>query len=354
MAAPELTPDSPMRVLVTGATGFVGSHTAMRLLESGHGLRLLVRDRRKAEHIFGPVRLRDVELVVGDVSDLGLVREALRGCDGVVHTAAVTPVGLRPDQDLEAVNVGGVRAVVGGACEEGIESVVYVSSLKAIFHPDASRMTAEAPIAKSRLAYSRSRARAEHYVRSVQQTGAPVMIVYPGNVLGPDDPGLSSAAVALRDRITRRFTITSSGAQQIDVRDLADVVTTLIEEACGPGRFLAPGHFLSWSEMADLLERLVGRSLERVHVPGWRLRLSGRAVDWLRAFARIDSPLSAESMRHATRWPPVEPSPELAEMGVVFRTPEETFRDTLLWMCEAGHLDRVFAPGLEGVAGADR
>jgi nucleoside-diphosphate-sugar epimerase len=339
-----------MRVLVTGATGFVGSHAAARLHASGHTVRLLVRDRRPAERVLGAVRLRDAELAVGDAADVDFVRDALRDCDGVVHTAAATPLGLRGGQDLDGAQVDMLTSVVGGACAAGVASVVYVSSLAAIFHPIARTMTRRAPIARARLGSGRGRARAERYVRSLQQRGAPVMTLYPGGVLGPDDPGLAVASAALRDAVRDRLCITSTGAQQIDVRDLAEATTRLVEEACGPGRYLAPGPYLSWLELADLIEKLVGRRLLRQHVPGWRLRARGRALDWLRVLRRVDSPISAESMVHTTRWPRVETSPDLIAMGVVYRAPEETIRDTLLWLCDAGHLDPALVPGLRGVA----
>jgi nucleoside-diphosphate-sugar epimerase len=337
-----------MRILITGGTGFVGSHTARTLLRSGHDVRLVVRDgsAARAQRVFADPDAPT--LVRGDVTDPRSIRAALDGCDAVVHCAGVTPMHPRgaDGEALASVNVGGTRAVVGGASEIGLRAIVYVSSITAIFHTDARKMTADAPIARSRHPYGRSKAEAERYVRGLQAAGHPVSIVYPGGVLGPDDPGLSAAAMALRYRMTSPFRITSGGAQQIDVRDLAAIIAALATQTTGSGRYLTAGHFLSWPELADLLERLTGCRLERVPTPGVYLRLLGHAADLLRRVRPVASPLSAENMRYATQWPPMENSPALARLGIELRPAAETFRDTLRWMCAAGHLDRQTMPRL--------
>jgi dihydroflavonol-4-reductase len=78
-----------MRVLVTGGTGFVGCHTVAALLGHGHHVRLLVRDARRIAPALGPLGIATVDAVVGDVTDPATVERAMRGCQAVVHAAAV-------------------------------------------------------------------------------------------------------------------------------------------------------------------------------------------------------------------------------------------------------------------------
>ncbi len=338
-----------MRALVTGGTGFVGSHVAARLLRDGHAVRLLVRDPRKAESVFRGRGLTVPELVPGDVRDGASVHAALSGCDAAVHAAAITPLHAGAAEDLAAVNVDGTRAVIGGACELGIPAL-YVSSITAIFHTDSSKMTDDAPVVRSTHPYGRSKASAETAVRALQVRGAPVTTIYPGGVIGPDDPGLSVSAAALRYRVTDRFRLTSSGIQLVDVRDLAAAIVALVGHARGPGRHLAAGHFLTWGEAADLLERVSGCRLKRVRAPGWYLRALGRAADLARRLRPVAAPISAETMMYATRWPRIRNSRSLEDLGVRFRDPSETYRDTLLWMCRAGYLDPGVVPRLADAA----
>ena len=126
-----------MQVLVTGGTGFVGSHVARQLQAAGHSVRLLVRSPGKARDWYEKLGAPVPQLVTGDITDVDTVRGALAGCDAVVHAAAGTPMGSTRQQLFE-VNVGGTRNVVGSALQQGIRHVVCVSSITAIFNEDGA------------------------------------------------------------------------------------------------------------------------------------------------------------------------------------------------------------------------
>lgn len=336
-----------MKVLVTGGTGFVGSHACRQLLASGHDVRLLVRSLDKARAIYAGLAGPAPEYVAGDITDRESARSALEGCDAVVHAAAGTPMQIESVEKLFAVNVGGVKNVVDGALESGIDRIVCLSSLTAIFDPDPSKVTADAPPRPSRMPYGQSKVEAEHYLRQKQAEGAPIAILYPAGIIGPDDPAISDSSKALKHRIENGFRIFGDGGVQfIDVRDLAALILSLVE-AGGSGRILVPGTFLTWVEQADIIERVSGCELQRIPAQGWKLRLVGRLMDFARHFKQIDSPISAETMRYATQWPNIPNSPALEERGITLREPKETFDDTLRWMVAAGHLSADRCPNYQ-------
>ncbi|GAB5452021.1 MAG: SDR family NAD(P)-dependent oxidoreductase [Halioglobus sp.] len=332
-----------MRILVTGGTGFVGSHVARHLLASGHAVRLLVRDTGRAREIYTGFGLQP-ELVAGDVTDAASVRGALEDCQGVVHAAAGTPIRTRSEAEMFAVNVGGVKAVVGQALEAGLERIVCVSSITAIFNKDGNKVTADAAPVPSKHPYGQSKVEAEYYLRDLQAAGAPIAIVYPGGVIGPDDPGFSDTCMALKHRIENGFRIFGDGGMQhVDVRDLAALITSLVTDG-GDGRFLLPGVYLKWTELADTVEQVSGCTLKRIPASGWKLRMLGRMIDVVRRFRPVDAPISAETMRYATLWPRINNSAALTERGLTLREPGETFADTLSWMVRSGHLERERCP----------
>lgn len=342
-----------MKVLVTGGTGFVGSHVARQLQAAGHEVRLLVRSSDKARKFFESMQEPLPELVNGDITDADAVQRALAGCDGLVHAAAGTPIRTKSVEEMFAVNVGGVRNVVGGALALGIERIVVLSSITAIFNPDGAKVTAEAPPAPSKLPYGQSKVEAEMYLRELQASGAPVAILYPGGVIGPDDPGFSDTCMALKHRIENGFRIFGEGGMQhIDVRDLAAFAVSIITDG-GSGRFLLPGVYLKWTELADTVERVSGCQLQRIPASGWKLRLVGRMVDLLRKFRTVDSPISAETMRYATLWPQIANSDELQRRGLALRAPQETFGDAISWMVAAGHLRAELCPAAAPQASVD-
>ena len=160
----------------------------------------------------------------------------------------------------------------------GVERIVCISSITAIFNPDASKVTPDTPPTKSDLPYGQSKVEAEIYLRELQAQGAPISIVYPGGVIGPDDPGFSDSFKALKHRIENGFRIFGDGGMQyIDVRDLAAFVCSLVQSG-GSGRFLMPGVYCTWTELADIIEGVSGCQLKRIPAKGWKLRL-GRSSD---------------------------------------------------------------------------
>ena len=336
-----------MRVLVTGGTGFVGSHVARHVYDAGYQVRMLVRHEERAKGVFKEVDVPFPEFVVGSVTDVSSVNRALEGCDGVVHAAATTPMKVKKNEELYDVNVNGTKNVVGGAVKQGVKSVVYISSITTIFNPDPEKVRPDAQVILSKMPFGKSKVEAELYVRELQQAGAPVSMVYPGTIIGPDDPGFSDAFKAFHHRINGTFRLfEKSGVQHIDVRDLAAFITCLLSETT-TGRYLIPGHYLRWGDYADLIENISGCKLRRIESKGWRLRLLGHLFDLMRMFKEVDSPVSAESMRCFTQWPKIQNSEKLDELGITLRPPGDTFRDSLVWMLKAGYLQAEQVPKLE-------
>ncbi len=335
-----------MKVLVTGGTGLVGSHVCRALVEAGHSVRLLVRSVDKARNFYSGLGGVLPELVQGDITDQSSVQNALQGCEAVVHAAAGTPMQIGSVEQLFAVNVGGVKNVVGAALGLGIERIVCISSITAIFNTDGSKVTADAEPTPSSMPYGQSKVEAEHYLRELQAQGKPIAVVYPGGIAGPDDPGFSDTCKAIKHRIEHGYRIFGDGGTQlVDVRDLAALVQSFMETGAS-GRFLLPGVYLKWTEQADMIEQVSGCTLQRIQAKGWQLRLTGRVMDIVRKFKPLDSPISAETMRYATQWPRIANTNELENRGISLRNPEETLRDTLAWMVSAGHLDAALCPKL--------
>lgn len=332
--------------MLTGATGFVGSHICRSLLAQGHSVRALVRSPERAAALF-PGADPAPEFIAGDITDRAVVERAMAGCDALVHTAAATPMQIESVDQLFAVNVGGTRNVVDTALAGGIEHIVCLSSITAIFNRDGSKVTPEAEPVPSRMPYGQSKVEAEHYLRELQARGVPIAILYPGGVLGPDDPGLSDSCKAIKHRLENGFRIFGDGGvQYVDVRDLADLACALLADGAA-GRFLVPGVYATWVEQADLLESVSGATLTRIPAQGWKLRLIGRLVDIVRLFRTVDTPISAETMRYATQWPKIANTPALEQHGLTLRPLSETFEDTLRSMVSAGHLAPEQCPRLD-------
>jgi dihydroflavonol-4-reductase len=329
-------------VLVTGGTGFVGSHTAARLAADGHPVRLLVRDPSKLARVPALAGVV-VETVVGDVTDPSSIERALVGCSGVVHAAAHVSLAEREADRAEAVNVGGTRAVLGAAAERAIPAVA-VSSIS-VFALGDRLVTPESPLAVGGGSYTRSKVGAERVARALQDAGAPVAIVYPSGVLGPDSPDVSVNHQALVAWL-RTPPRTTSGTSIVDVRDVAIGISRALG---APGRWMFGGTFLTWPEVHRTLVGLTGVARRVVPMPPRTLRAAGRVGDVVKRVVPFDFPLTYEAMAMATRASPCDSDATHERLGIGWRPVGTTFRDSIGWLADHGHL----APKLAGRLATD-
>ena len=334
-----------MRILVTGATGHVGSWSALALADAGHDVRLLVRNPAKAERVFA-AHERDVpDHVVGDVTDARAVADALDGCDAVLHAAAQVGVSDGPGEAYD-VNVAGVHVVVGEAIERGLDPIVYTSSVTTLYPPREPMLSVDSPLGDPGGAYGRSKVAAERWVREQQAAGAPVTSMLIGGVVGPRQPTIDSAMRGIIAAATQVMVVPPGGVGVLDVRDAAAAMVAAMEPGHGPRRYLAGGPFLRWGPWTDLLGDVLGRRLQRVRTPAWSLTGFGRALERINRYKRIDFPMNYEAALSMTSAVPTNDSATLAELGVAWRDPADALRDASRWLLEVGELQPEHAPAL--------
>lgn len=335
-----------MKVLVTGATGFTGSHAAAALIRTGFTVRALVRSRSKLTQVMSRHGCETPECVEGDVADAEVIERALTGCDALIHTAAFVSTSGKDREQVFRTNVEGTRLVVGRAVELGLQRIIHVSSTAAIYRPGASSLSGFEEPASSTTSYGQSKAAAERDVRQLQAqlsaqrrsaSDPAISIVYPSAIVGPLDPGLSEPHDGIRIFLQRTGVLTSSGLQIIDVRDIAAAMILLLNAEQPAERVPLGGHFLPWGELIEQLESLTGRRLRKLPVPGPILRMVGRASDVLSAVTGHATPINTEGMRYATQWIPADNSAAHA-LGLKFRPSETTLRDALLSLVASGKL----------------
>ena len=328
-----------MKVLVTGATGFVGSHVVRRLLDDGHELRLLARTPAKVGPLMAKmgVDADRLEVVDGDITDADSVRRAVAGCDAVVHAAAVVATDPTMEAEMEATNLRGATNVVDSALEHGCDPVVHVSSVAALFPFQTDPVTADHPV-NGDGTYGETKAACEHMVRRHQDAGAPVVTLYPSGIIGPDDwtesINLSSVTLWLEKGFPTAKNISGS---YVDVRDLAEIVAASIAPGNGPRRLLAMGAYLTAADHHARIEEAIGVPLKKLPTPQPIMWAWGRLGDLARRFGK-DIVLTSDGYNYLFHSKPGDDSATVAATGVEFRPIVETFRDTFRWMYEAGHV----------------
>lgn len=253
-----------MRVLVTGATGFIGSFLVEKLLAAGHEVRALLR-RTSATH-FLPVHR--IEAVIGTLQDAASLQPAVAGCDVVFHLAGATRALSMAE--FETINAGGTRNLLA-ACEQAnpaLQRFLLVSSLAAAGpsrNRDAVREEdAPAPVSN----YGRSKWHAEKITRDYAEK-FPITIVRPPVVYGPRDRDV----LVLFQQIQRRLAPQLGGAARrfslIHVYDLVRgiLLAASSEAAVGETFFLTNPAPVTWRDFAAAIEAATGKKAWHVKVP---------------------------------------------------------------------------------------
>ena len=331
-----------MKIMITGGTGFIGFHSAIALLNAGHDLCLLVRSEKKMRTLFGD---KIKHYVVGDVTDEAKVREALLGCDGVLHTAAMVSIDNKDAQRVHDTNVGGTQLVIGNAVAMGIERIIHVSSVTALYNPKASILNEFSPPGTANNAYGKSKVDCETYVRSLQDDGASIHITYPGSVIGPDDPALTEPHQGLKTFLGGIIPVFPSGNQWVDVRDIALAHCALLQSDFPPGRYTLGGHFVPWTEFAGIISELTGRRMIKIPVPGVLMRSVGCLVDVINTIrdTPFEAPITYEAMVYATNWVVMDDSKATQDLDLVFRPVRDSLVDSIRSLVAAGHVTEAQA-----------
>lgn len=259
------------RVLVTGATGFIGGRVVARLVERGAVVRALVRNPEKAH----PLIATGVEIAHGDMTDSQSLREAVRGCDVVIHVAAALDE-VMPLEYFRAVNVEGTRSLAEAALAEGVSRFVHLSSAVVYGGSGKDEDSPRQPMATP---YSITKAESEAVVsRLASERRLPAIIVQPTLAYGPEDESFTLGP--LRMMRSGVFVLPGSGRgniQPIYLDDLVDGVVRALERGHpGQSYILCGPRSMTFAEFFAHHARIVGRTwLPRV--PVW----AALAVAWM-------------------------------------------------------------------------
>lgn len=245
-----------MRVFVTGATGFVGRRLVPRLLGRGHDVTALVRRPESAGHL----RALGVQVVPGDVTRPDGLADAMRGAAWLLHLANHYSLHENDEAVYGRVNVGGNRNVMQAALDAGVGKVVHVSSGVSYGASPDQPLRKESRGGPHSNAYWRTKHEGDEVVWAYRRRGLPVVVVYPGGVLGAGDPNASG--VWIRNLVRRRLPVRifeESGFTWVHVDDVAEAILRAAEREGNDGeRYLIGREFLTNGEFVALVSELSG------------------------------------------------------------------------------------------------
>jgi dihydroflavonol-4-reductase len=256
-----------MKVFLTGATGFVGSHVARVYAEAGAQLRVLTRSSSNVAALEG----LDAEVVVGDLRDAASLRSAMEGCEAMVHVAADYRLWVRDPKAMYAANVDGTRELLRMAREAGVRRVVYTSSVATMgFKKDGTIVNEDTPVSVADMIghYKRSKFLGEQEAIQAARAGQEVMILNPTTPIGSADRKPTPTGQIIVDFLNRKFpAYVDTGLNLVDVGEVARMHRVALERGRRGERYILGGENLTLKQILDRMSSITGLPSPTMKVP---------------------------------------------------------------------------------------
>ena len=324
-----------MLALVTGSTGFIGSHLCRALLEAGYRVRAFHRQTSSLDLL----RHLEVEHAIGDVAQPQTLSAALAGVDVVFHAASKVDY-WRGSDGMYAITVGGTRNVLQAALNAGVQRVIYTSSVAALGVPSSQ---SSQPINENHAwnyrpewwRYGHAKHLAERQVQSAVAQGLDAVIVNPSMVLGSGDIHRISGEIVVQvARGIVRFGI-PGGMNAIHIDDVARGQILALEHGRTGERYILGGENDTFLHFIQKTAEVVGRRPPTLIIPSWFLRPLASPLDLLCRF--IPMPINGDLLRFSSRHLYYDTTKALQELGFVANySVREALQDAYDWYKNAG------------------
>ncbi|MFO0586885.1 MAG: NAD-dependent epimerase/dehydratase family protein [Polyangiaceae bacterium] len=324
------------RYLVTGATGFLGTHLVAHLRDKGHDVVALVRGDAD------DLAERGVVIAKGDVLDPHAVNAAAAGCDGVFHCAGKVSRKAEDAEELHRTNVEGTKIVVSASKAAGVKRLVLASTSGTVAiskEPKVRDERAKTPIELiAKWPYYRSKLYAEQAALEASAEGFAVVSVNPSLLLGPGDLRGSSTGDVRSFLEGEVPVIPAGGMSFVDARDVAPVMLAAMERGKPGARYLVSGANMEMSAFFGRLSRISGVELPAMRAPkGLTLAKIGASLfDHAKKVLPVKGEMDSVSAEMGQVFWYCDSRKATEELGFAPRDPNETLADTIADLYDRG------------------
>ncbi len=329
-------------VLVTGASGFIGSHLAEQLLERGHEVRTIVRRPESLER-YAFSKHPDFRAFPGDLLDPRSFEAACEGVHEVYHLAGIISTKNGDRKKLFDINVKGTVNLLTVLKRTRPEKIVYLASIFALAQGEKDRPATEETfynLEGVRVDYFESKRAAQLEVEKFEMDGLPIVYVYPGFCYGPGDIYVSSSVFILSFLRGELPVVFAGGQNVLDVRDCARGLILGMERGRTGRKYLIGDHNVTFKELADALAKITGKPAPKLVLPKFLVVGLGAVAEKL--VPRF--PLNRQSAEAGAHYWYYDTSRARDELGYSGRPLEETLRDAVSWFQANGYDRRGFRP----------
>ena len=324
-------------ILVTGATGFVGSAVARALAGRGYRLRLLVRPGSNRRNLAG----LEAELAEGDLTEAGSLGRAVAGCRYLVHVAADYRLWVPDPEAMLRANVGGTLALMQAAQGAGVERIVYCSSVAALgLTEDGSPADETTQVKEDAIVgtYKKSKYQAEQAVLDlVAQSGLPAVIVNPAAPVGPRDIRPTPTGKMIADAAAGRMpAYLDTGLCIVHVDDVGKGHALALERGRVGERYILGGENLSMAEILALTDEAVGKRRRRAKLWEGLLWPIAAASEALAPRLGFEPVMTRDALIMARKKMFFSSAKAMRELGYNPRPARAAIEDAVAWFRENG------------------
>lgn len=280
-----------MKIFLTGGDGLLGSNLVRELLKRGHAVTVLKQPGRSTQTL----DQLELDIKEGDLLDADLIRQLMKGCDAVIHTAASTRIWPLRDEMIKRVNVEGTKNMLKAACANNIKKFIHVGTANTFsFGTKVAPGREGTPYKglKYKMDYMDSKYQAHQLVLSYKDR-LDVSIVNPTFMIGPYDSAPSSGAMVIAIYQRKLPVCAPGGRNYICVKDAAIGITNALTLSKRGESYILGHQNLSYKEMFSIIGRVVGKKPPSLVLPKWMVLLYG---GWGSFMARLTGKIPTVSL----------------------------------------------------------
>jgi dihydroflavonol-4-reductase len=328
-----------MTTLVTGASGFLGSHVARQLVARGEDVRVMMRPSSTNRAIAD----LSLEYVTGDLRDPASVERATHGAKRVFHVAADYRLWAKRKQDIYDSNVGGTKNLLEAAARGGVEQFIYTSTVAtiAVDRPQHPNEFTDARLDEMIGHYKRSKWMAEQEASKAAKAGLPVIVVMPTTPVGPCDWKPTPTGKIILDFLNGKMPgYVETGLNFVGVEECAAGHLLVAEKGKVGERYLLGGENLTLKQLLDTLSRITGLSAPKLKIPhGLALGVAYANTAFSRLIGR-EPGIPVEGVKIARHMMFVDCSRAQRELGFTAGPVAAALERAVRWYAVNGYIDK--------------
>ncbi|MBY0427658.1 MAG: NAD-dependent epimerase/dehydratase family protein [Alphaproteobacteria bacterium] len=327
-----------MKVLITGATGFVGAAVARHFLTAGYQVRCLVRQGSDRRNILD----LNVELVEGSLEDEASLINAVKGCEGLLHVAADYRIWVPKPKLMYQANVIGTGMLMEAALKAGVRRIVYTSSVATLGNnKDGSAADEDTPVSENDMigVYKHSKFLAEEVVHTlIKEQKLPAVIVNPSTPIGPRDIKPTPTGRIIVDSVRGRIpAYVDTGLNIAHVDDVAHGHLLAFQKGTVGQRYILGGENLSLEQILGMIAKEAGFKPPRIKLPRTLLFPVAMAMEGIGMVTGIEPMLTVDALRMAAKKMYFTSKKAEVQLGYTHRPASEAIRDATLWFKSNGY-----------------